>query len=828
MPSGWIFAAYATDPSVAFNSSGKAFYSYGRGESPAHPINDVVCFTSLNGGTDWSKPVRIIFDSTDQNSSSLLADKCYLAVDKAPGSPFKDRVYESWVEYSDANINRVRFSFSSDGGSTWAPPTFITSKGNYQSPIPVVGVDGNVFVAYENIDPAIREIHFAESFDGGKTFPFDRKISNYAELGPLLPLGSASAHPTIKGKLRVNSFPSIAVDYSNAHHGRIYITWAAMGADNRHHIFLTLSDNSGSTWSLPKAVENDSAPIATDKFFPWIAVDDITGDVGIACYDSRSDTALLSTNLFMLFSNDAGQNFTPERISAVSSDVSLSHAEFDPYFFGDYIGLAAHNKNWYPAWTDSRVGYDQDIYTSIVRPYAPSATRNFIAREDSITHLPDLQWDHIPVTTFGASVSNYVFRLKRTDGGLQIDLPKNARSYNDQTAIKNTNYTYTLQVITSGGDTSLTQTTNFTPRANKESLPPLLSSAKAKSSQLDIFFRVPDKNVAGTTVQKLNKIYYIVDGIVRDSFLVTDNDRGKEKLFTFFNLPDGYYRIQLAASTKQGDNDTILSVLSPAKWLYSGMPLTSYSENFIGSKNIFTPFAWDTTRAGGKLPETFINDSLPDVPYQKETDSWFLLPSVTMNVDAHTIEFTHIALVAPGDSALVEVSTNDGVDYFPIAEYDKMSHPTDWKNSLSDSKSVHEALPLKSLMGQDAILRFRLRTHSSAGDGWFLDSLHFSNILAVHSQKLSSSLRAELTANPIRIGTVATMKLFSDKQCTITINYYSVLGKKEGSLIENNVMPSGDFELGFIPKQAGCYFYEIIARSEKGEERQYGKYIVLP
>jgi hypothetical protein len=607
------------------------------------------------------------------------------------------------------------------------------------------------------------------------------------------------------------------------------MTWTAMGADNRHHIFLSISDDDGNSWSSERAIENDSSPVKTDKFFPWIAVDDVNGDVGIACYDSRSDTSNVLTDLYMFFSNDGGQNFVPERISGVSFDPTVSKSGFDPFFFGDYNGLAAHNKIWYPSWTDSRVGYDQDIYTSIVRPYSPSAPRNFVALEDSITHLPDLRWEHSGAATFGAPLGDYIFRLKRLDGVLHIDLPKTARSYNDSQAVKNTDYTYTLQVITSNNDTSITQTANFSPRANNEPLPPLITSAKAQTNGLQIFFRVPDKNLAGTTVQNLNKIYYIVNGIIRDSFPITDASRGKVYNYIFYSLhPDGYYRIQLAASTKRSDGDTTLSILSPPKWLYAGMPLTSYSEDFSDSKNIFTPFAWDTTRAGGKLPGNFINDSLPDVHYQKNIDTWFVLPPVTMSADAHTIEFTHIALVAAGDSATVEVSTDDGVNFSPYTSYDKSSHPSEWGNTLADSKPVHEALALKYLMGQDAVIRFRLRTHSSGGDGWFIDSIHFTNALSVSSANRSRAFRADLSDNPIRIGSEAKITLFSDKPVNLTVNLYSMLGEKTETLISNKTVPEGEYELEFSPEKEGCYFYEVIARSEHGEERRYGKFIVVP
>ena len=773
-------------------------------------------------------PHRVILDSTGDHAASSFADKYYIAADNSPGSPFNGRVYVAWVEYDVNRKDRVRLSFSTDDGLTWSVPAYLTASGDYQSPIPVIGIGGEVYIAYENIDPAFREVRLAASTDGGNTFSFDKKISNYSELGPLYPPGDVSAHPVIKDHLRVNSFPSIAIDHSAAHHGRIYMTWAAMGIDNRHHIYLTQSDDAGSSWTLLKSIENDLSPVNTDKFFPWIAVDDSNGDVGVAYYDSRSDTANVLTDLYMLFSNDGGGSFTIERISGASSDVTASSSGLTG-FFGDYNGLAAHKRTWFPAWTDSRVGYDQDIYTSMVRPYAPSAPVNFIALEDSSTHLPDLRWGYSGNTTFGMPLGNYVFRLRRSDGGLQIDLPKNTLSYNDSLAIKNTDYTYTVQVIASDQDSSLTDTAHFSPRANNQPLPPLLTFAKAMTSGLQITFRVPDKNAAGTALKNLNKIYYLVNGIVTDSFAVDDNSLGHVKTFIFSHFQnDGYYLIQLASSTKNNEGDTILSVLSAPAWLYAGTPLASYSEDFSLSKNIFTLFAWDTTRAGGKLPGNFINDSLPDVNYQKGINSWFLLPSVAISADAQSLEFIHIALVAPGDSAIVEVSTDDGLSFSPYTFYDKTTHPLDWGNSLSDSKPVHEIIGLRYLSGQDAIIRFRLHTQSSGGDGWFLDSIQFTNFLSVSSPKPISAFRAGLAANPIRIGSPATIKLFSDKPVSLTVNLYSLLGEKTTMLINNTPMFAGDYELGFSPDKAGCYFYEVIARSANGEERVYGKYVVIP
>jgi hypothetical protein len=835
LQANWGSAAYATDPALGFNSSGEVFYTYGRGISHDNPVNDIVCHTSIDSGKNWSLPVRILLDSNTMFTAATTADKYYLAVDKYPGSQFPGRIYVSWVEYDSLHRDRVRISHSTDNGKSWSVPVYITGEGDYQSPIPAIGNGGELYVVYENINPVVREIRIAISDDGGKTFGFNEKIANYTELGPYYPPSDPFGHPIIKGGLRVNSFPTIAVDNSNAHHKRIYIAWAGMGADLRAHIYLTLSDDLGSTWSAPKAIENDPSPVATDKFFPWIAVDDVTGDVGIACYDSRADTTNVLTDLFMFFSGDGGQTFTQERISGQSFDVransSLDTSGNDgpKYFFGDYIGIAAHNKMWYPAWTDSRVGYDQDIYDAIVRPYAPSAPRNFIAVEDSTTHLPDLSWQYSSVTTFGASLGEYVFRLSRSDGKLQVDLPKTARSYIDSSVVKKLSYTYVLQIISSNQDTSASVEADFNPYASRQSQAPVIASAQAQSagSSVTFYFVVPDKNIAGTTIHNLHQIYFIVDGAVTDSFTITDSSRGKQFDRYFSFAADGYHKFQLAAGTLNSENDTTLSPFSQPSWLYAGTPLTSYTENFSGTKNIFTPFAWDTTRANGELPAEFINDSLPDVPYQKDLNSWFLLPPVAITDNTKTIEYADIALVASGDSAIVETSIDDGVTFSPISAYDK-SHSVEWTNTLLTSKPVHEILSLKYLIGKNVITRFRLRTHSSGGDGWFIDSIRFTPLLSVPSQNPSATFSAQLISDPVRAGATATIKIYSDKPVAITMNIYSMLGKNEGQIISNRQISGGEYGLEFSPLQAGCYFYEVIAHSEENEKRCYGKFIVIP
>ncbi|HET9136283.1 MAG TPA: sialidase family protein, partial [Candidatus Kapabacteria bacterium] len=416
------YAASAFNPAVAFNSNGKAFYTFGRAQlshlGNPYAINDVACFTNANKGdsASWTLPVRIHFDSLNSLSAKTFADKFYTAVDRGQNSPYIGRVYTAWVEYVIGEKNHILISRSLDEGKTWSTPLSITDTANYQCPIPAIGPNGELYVSFLDLDTNHLNIHCTKSLDGGTTFsPSANKIiSPYKNLGSIDSSG-AYAHPVLKGHVRASSFPSIAVDRSPLHSGRIYVTWAGKGNDNRHHIYLSSSDDKAQTWSTPKTIENDPNPAATDKFLPWIAVDNTNGDIGVLYYDSRNDqTNNILTDAYLSFSHDGASTFTPLRISSASFD-PRANSSLDSTFIGDYLGLDAENKHWYPVWSDTRVGYDQDLYIGIVRPYAPSAPKEFVVIEDPATHFAMLRWKHDAIPTIGEPLGKYSFKFWRVD-----------------------------------------------------------------------------------------------------------------------------------------------------------------------------------------------------------------------------------------------------------------------------------------------------------------------------------------------------------------------------------------------------------------------------
>ncbi len=818
--------AVATDPAVAFNTGGDAFYTYGRIDNDGfpYPRNDVAAYKSTDGGNDFGNPSIVTSDTSQPNNAQVLADKYYLAIDKSPTSSFKNRLYVTWAEYS-AGLSSIKMSYSSDNGVSWSAKKDVVGQSRFQSPIPATGPGGDLYITYLNLDNLDTNIYFARSADGGNTTANRKVVGKYSNLGRPYPPSSTDPHPIIKGHLRVNSFPSIAVDNSPKHSGRIYIVWASKGSDGRHHILLSSSDDKGNSWSLPKPIEGDNSPSATDKFFPWVAVDE-TGDVGVVFYDSRMDApANQLTDAFMAHSNDGGATFAVARISDVSFNPSVagstdSLAGGDTLsFFGDYNGIAGNDSIWYPVWTDSRSGYDQDIYTAIVRPYAPAVIKNFVVTEN-VSNLPILSWEYNGKTAFGRQLTDYHFLLTRSDGGFNTILGKDIRQYIDSTVASNTTYTYSLQAVS--GDTSLRRVVSFSPKASVTSLPPDIHSSSALTDGFSVTFRVPSKSEAGTDINGLQKIYFFIDGILVDSINTNDGHKGLEFEKFFTRTVGSFSRFEATCQIRTESGQLIDSKYSRPVWLYAGIHLESYSESFQDSKTTFTPFAWDTTSYNGQLSSRYMNDSLPGVNYKQGVDSWFTLPPVTISDGTKTLEFDHIALVATGDSAVVEVSTDNGVHFSELRYYNKTYSPN-WTSSILTSAPRGETVSMNHLIGQNATTRFRLKTSSSSDDGWFIKNIKYSNALGV-ANDVSNTIHFECFPNPMQVNTISEVTFTIRQAGKVSLSIYDVLGRKVKNFMNGRFIEAGDYNYRFEIETAGSYYLLL----ETMEGKALVKCIVLP
>jgi hypothetical protein len=346
---------FGSDPALAFDSSNNLFYGYivvyfGSGNG----INgtDVAVARSVDGGKTY--PTVSFFGF--ENGTNHFNDKPMITADQSAGSPFRDNVYIAWDAASGGSTGGgIRVATSRDHGATFS----ITRVDDPNGPggsigaSPAVGPNGEVYVAWN--DYIANAIVFNRSLDGGQTWGAPTSIS-----AKTLPFDIRIPAESFRGAL---VYPSLDVDRSSGpHSGRIYCSWMDLTAANVTDIFLSYSDNAGTTWSAPAPV-TDQLPKAVDRFNHWMSVDPTTGGLNVAFYDTRNDTTgfRYQTDYYLAKSTD-GTTFSGAdvRVSSASSNEHDCNGLFPCQAInygnqqGDYEGLVSFGGVSYPIWTDSR------------------------------------------------------------------------------------------------------------------------------------------------------------------------------------------------------------------------------------------------------------------------------------------------------------------------------------------------------------------------------------------------------------------------------------------------------------------------------------------
>jgi hypothetical protein len=126
-------------------------------------------------------------------------------------------------------------------------------------------------------------------------------------------------------------------------------------------VFAAYSDDSGTTWSMPRAVTDRLAGV--DRFYQWLSVDPTNGRVNVSFYDTRNDTTgqRYMTDVYFTHSVDGVAWASPNtRVSAASSNEHDCNGQFPCSAidygnqYGDYEGLVSFAGVSHPVWTDSR------------------------------------------------------------------------------------------------------------------------------------------------------------------------------------------------------------------------------------------------------------------------------------------------------------------------------------------------------------------------------------------------------------------------------------------------------------------------------------------
>jgi hypothetical protein len=360
---------WGSDPVVAFGSNGTAYYNYLQYYDAIIPYWKVRLTKSTDGGINWNPPL----DITDYG----LADKNHMAVDG-------NNVYIAWTDFTSGyGPYPIKLSYSNDSGNSFSNyvqisyPTIPNNDSAAGQGVNLaVGPEGNVYAVwaiYNKLDSIGCEnaLGFNVSTDHGVSWLQTAKtIFNIYGIRNGI-YGWDDKNPYGE-KIRINSFPSMAVDRSNGlYNGNIYIVWADRRND-RSDILLAKSTDFGSTWvgennirmdqgGIPVRVNQDTQDLWNfDQWFPTITVNP-DGVINIVFYDSRNDPYNKLTEVWVAQSIDGGLSF---------KDFKVSESSFYPFpiytsgYMGDYIGIASTKDYSYPCWmapADTLVDYNYRV-----------------------------------------------------------------------------------------------------------------------------------------------------------------------------------------------------------------------------------------------------------------------------------------------------------------------------------------------------------------------------------------------------------------------------------------------------------------------------------
>lgn len=280
------------DPSVVFDRQGRAYYS--------HLIDcgffgcDVASAVSFDGGQTWT-PAAVTNDT--------LNDKNFFSVGPDVNDLSSDRIY---IGYQKLGVQYVQ---STIDGINWSGAVQVSDANNNGINIQFAVDDaGIVYAAWQGIRPSpasgISDLFFDSSSDGGVTWGTDTiaytsNVAPFRDPFNFSTCGTQYCVPAAPNR-GIGAYLSLEADRSGGPvNGRIYMAVVDQSdldgdpdandptAHDDTDVFLLYTDDGGQNWTGPLRVNDDATQ--NSQMLPWLDVDQITGVVAIGWYDARND-----------------------------------------------------------------------------------------------------------------------------------------------------------------------------------------------------------------------------------------------------------------------------------------------------------------------------------------------------------------------------------------------------------------------------------------------------------------------------------------------------------------------------------------------------------
>ncbi len=799
------------DPSVAFDHLGNGYVMFGafpRGNNTGE--SGVYLCKTTDGGASWSLPYVVIEHKGTMTDDSAFEDKYYIEADNSPISPFRGNLYTPWKRVIDRDSStQIVVARSSDGGLTWGAPVRVSPRKSGNSldttfgqsfPITTTGPNGQLYVAW-NDGPA-RSIGFASSTDGGVTFSAPTyPVQNYPTHGTVRTVGSGankSTYHVLKGTFRAETYPTMMADNSNSpRKGWLYLAYCAGLTPDLY--FLRSSDG-GQTWTQPRVIT--STP-ANDQWWPWMSVDETTGDIAIMYSDSRNDPANIAIDTYISYSSDGGETWIDRRATDATSDFR-KNPFIDQIFAGDYSGCAFHAGRIYPSHLDTRDNDNNDVYTAIIKVRQPYPVENLVARGrfEDLTEA-NLSWQNPAMESiFGKPFSGYTLELSR-DGVPHRTLASGTTTFTENGLTIGQEYRYEVRVA-AGPDTSIAREVTFTAGDAKLPLAPTILAVTGIGPQVGLRLRLP--SLRADSITPLNNL----KGwrLYRDGEKVAEGTGDTGSVITVNDAPAkrGYYiyraSIQDAASpsNESANSDSVIAF---------GGPVDYYTEGFDADPpKLLATGTWGLTDDESQTPPNSLTDS-PIGRYKARTNSFTQVWPVLVKSNTE-LRFDHLAIIDKSDSGYVEISHDTTQTWQTLGWWNSGSY-ADWNDTASAHGKWHsERFGNLASAGEGRLVfvRFRISTGTlGQAEGWFVDNVMFTEG-TVGSDLERNTQRA--TIRPNIIAANALLEFQVERESEGEVRLMDPVGRIV-SKQNLGIVPPGAQSVALDCSQLsnGSYFYEL-------------------